>query len=185
MVWSFSPMLFSCSVGNGPSPTRVWYALTTPKIFLIAVGGIPRPVQAPPTKTQKHKILRYSNLSCGVRRGNVGIGAKVKIQQGPVSTFNQNILFLIAEPIQKKSGVDDNSQSFQLCGLLLKLSRRRRRIKKLQSSVPWACSVRHLHWFQHLEIVSCNGRSECGNEIQIHQTLHSSNRPYEFRFWST
>lgn len=38
----------SCSVGNGPDPTRVVYALTTPMVFEIFWGGIPRPVQTPP-----------------------------------------------------------------------------------------------------------------------------------------
>src|SRR6185295_7781279 len=36
------------SVGNGPSPTRVVYAFTTPITRSIAVGGTPEPVQAPP-----------------------------------------------------------------------------------------------------------------------------------------
>ena len=36
------------SVGNGPLPTRVQYALVTPQTESIAVGGIPVPVQAPP-----------------------------------------------------------------------------------------------------------------------------------------
>lgn len=42
-------LTLSCSVGNGPPPTRVVYALTTPMIFLMLVGGTPRPVQTPPT----------------------------------------------------------------------------------------------------------------------------------------
>ena len=39
----------SCSVGNGPPPTRVVYALITPITFPMRRGGIPRPVQIPPT----------------------------------------------------------------------------------------------------------------------------------------
>src|SRR3954470_18527418 len=36
------------SVGNGPSPTRVVYAFTTPSTPPIAFGGTPSPVQTPP-----------------------------------------------------------------------------------------------------------------------------------------
>src|SRR5688572_32606768 len=36
------------SVGSGPSPTRVVYALATPSTPPIARGGTPRPVQTPP-----------------------------------------------------------------------------------------------------------------------------------------
>lgn len=43
-----SPTSFSCSVGKGPSPTRVVYALTTPMISPIACGGNPKPVRTPP-----------------------------------------------------------------------------------------------------------------------------------------
>src|ERR1700761_3867634 len=43
-----SPTL-SCSVGNGPPPTRVVYALITPITFPMRRGGIPRPVHIPPT----------------------------------------------------------------------------------------------------------------------------------------
>ena len=43
-----SPISLSCSVGYGPYPTRVVYALTTPNTEVIAVGGMPNPVQAPP-----------------------------------------------------------------------------------------------------------------------------------------
>src|SRR5438132_7243795 len=37
------------SVGSGPSPTRVVYALTTPSTRPTARGGRPSPVQTPPT----------------------------------------------------------------------------------------------------------------------------------------
>src|SRR5262249_53471461 len=36
------------SVGNGPLPTRVWYALTSPTTRWIASGPTPAPVQTPP-----------------------------------------------------------------------------------------------------------------------------------------
>src|SRR5262245_31089837 len=39
---------FSCSVGNGPPPTLVVYALITPITVPIALGGIPSPVHTPP-----------------------------------------------------------------------------------------------------------------------------------------
>jgi hypothetical protein len=48
---SFTPLArltFNCSVGKGPPPTLVVYALMTPITFLIIVGGIPNPVQTPP-----------------------------------------------------------------------------------------------------------------------------------------
>ena len=39
----------SCSsVGNGPSPTRVVYALRIAMTRSMRVGGMPEPVQAPP-----------------------------------------------------------------------------------------------------------------------------------------
>src|SRR3954470_9268579 len=38
------------SVGNGPSPTRVVYAFTTPITPPIARGPTPRPVHTPPTE---------------------------------------------------------------------------------------------------------------------------------------
>src|SRR4029077_13304506 len=42
------PMSSSSSVGSGPAPTRVVYALATPSTPSIALGGTPRPVQTPP-----------------------------------------------------------------------------------------------------------------------------------------
>jgi hypothetical protein len=47
-VRSFSPSSSSSSVGKGPEPTRVVYALTIPITRPICVGPIPEPVQAPP-----------------------------------------------------------------------------------------------------------------------------------------
>src|SRR6185295_1595486 len=44
-----SPISPVNSVGSGPSPTRVVYALTTPSTRPIAFGGSPRPVHTPPT----------------------------------------------------------------------------------------------------------------------------------------
>src|SRR6185312_10708430 len=45
---SQSPWSPSSSVGNGPAPTRVVYALTMPMTVVIRVGPIPEPAQAPP-----------------------------------------------------------------------------------------------------------------------------------------
>src|SRR5260221_11683080 len=49
--WTISQKLrtLSCSVGNGPPPTRVVYAFMTPMTFPMRRGGMPRPVQTPPT----------------------------------------------------------------------------------------------------------------------------------------
>ena len=41
------PASSKSSVGNGPLPTRVVYALKIPYTSLILLGAIPRPVQAP------------------------------------------------------------------------------------------------------------------------------------------
>jgi len=38
----------SISVGKHPAPTRVRYALTTPYISVMTLGGIPSPVKTPP-----------------------------------------------------------------------------------------------------------------------------------------
>lgn len=45
-------------MGNGPSPTLVVYALTTPITSPIADGGKPRPVQTPP-------ILQFDDVTYG------------------------------------------------------------------------------------------------------------------------
>src|SRR5579862_531533 len=45
---SRSPIASRSSVGNGPSPTRVVYALTIATTRSMRVGGIPDPVHAPP-----------------------------------------------------------------------------------------------------------------------------------------
>lgn len=45
---SRSPSASNSSVGNGPSPTRVAYALTMPITRVMRVGGMPDPVHAPP-----------------------------------------------------------------------------------------------------------------------------------------
>src|SRR6188474_98923 len=44
---SFSPRASLSSVGNGPSPTRVQYALATPRILPIFLGGTPVPAEMP------------------------------------------------------------------------------------------------------------------------------------------
>ena len=41
------PVSLNNSVGNGPLPTRVVYALKIPKTSFILFGAIPKPVQAP------------------------------------------------------------------------------------------------------------------------------------------
>ena len=46
-VRSFSPSSSNSSVGNGPSPTRVVYALAIPIARSIRVGPTPPPVVAP------------------------------------------------------------------------------------------------------------------------------------------
>ena len=46
-------LTLSCSVGNGPAPTRVVYALTTPMIFWMRCGGMPRPVHTPPREVEE------------------------------------------------------------------------------------------------------------------------------------
>src|SRR5579884_724800 len=43
-----SPSASVSSVGNGPYPTRVVYALNTPTVLSTRDGGMPLPVQAPP-----------------------------------------------------------------------------------------------------------------------------------------
>ena len=43
-----SPVSSSNSVGIGPVPTRVLYALNTPVIWVICLGLIPMPTDAPP-----------------------------------------------------------------------------------------------------------------------------------------
>src|SRR2546425_3641650 len=43
-----APFSSNSSVGNGPEPTRVVYALITPITWEMRVGGIPEPTQAPP-----------------------------------------------------------------------------------------------------------------------------------------
>src|SRR5918993_4847332 len=45
---SFSPSASNSSVGNGPDPTRVVYALITPITRSIRVGPTPAPVHTPP-----------------------------------------------------------------------------------------------------------------------------------------
>ena len=44
----YSPLSSNSSVGNGPEPTRVVYALRMPITALIRVGPMPEPAAAPP-----------------------------------------------------------------------------------------------------------------------------------------
>ena len=46
------PTASSSSVGIGPAPTRVEYALNTPMMPTISRGGTPSTVQAPPMETE-------------------------------------------------------------------------------------------------------------------------------------
>src|SRR3989344_4189656 len=48
IFWIFWPTVFVISVGKGPLPTLVLYALQTPITLCTFFGGIPRPVQTPP-----------------------------------------------------------------------------------------------------------------------------------------
>ena len=41
------PISLSCSVGNGPPPTRVLYAFTTPMTRLMYRPGTPEPFETP------------------------------------------------------------------------------------------------------------------------------------------
>src|SRR5919108_5051799 len=47
------------SVGNGPPPTRVEYALATPSTPWIFVGGTPVPVAAPPAVVDDDVMYGY------------------------------------------------------------------------------------------------------------------------------
>src|SRR2546430_10563400 len=44
----WAPFSSNSSVGKGPEPTRVVYALITPITWVMRVGGMPDPTQAPP-----------------------------------------------------------------------------------------------------------------------------------------
>src|SRR6202044_250599 len=44
----YSPFSSNNSVGNGPEPTRVVYALRIPSTVVIRVGPMPEPTAAPP-----------------------------------------------------------------------------------------------------------------------------------------
>ena len=44
----YSPFSSNSSVGNGPEPTRVVYALRMPSTVVIRVGPMPEPTAAPP-----------------------------------------------------------------------------------------------------------------------------------------
>ena len=52
-------LTFNCSVGNGPPPTRVVYALITPIVVPIDFGGIPKPVQTPPMVVEDEVTYGY------------------------------------------------------------------------------------------------------------------------------
>src|SRR5699024_12391199 len=48
VVWRYSHHLSKSSVGNGPAPTRVVYALIMPSEWVMRVGPMPEPTDAPP-----------------------------------------------------------------------------------------------------------------------------------------
>ena len=52
-------LTFSCSVGKGPPPTLVVYALTTPIVLLMNLGGIPSPVHTPPIVAEEEVTKGY------------------------------------------------------------------------------------------------------------------------------
>ena len=49
------------SVGNGPFPTRVVYALTTPIVQSTVRGATPKPVQTPPTVVDEDVTLGWQH----------------------------------------------------------------------------------------------------------------------------
>src|SRR5215213_8609539 len=49
----YSPLASNSSVGNGPEPTRVVYALRIPTTRSIRVGPIPEPAAAPPAPPRR------------------------------------------------------------------------------------------------------------------------------------
>jgi hypothetical protein len=57
--WRWIERTSSNSVGNGPPPTRVVYAFTTPMTFRIFLGGIPNPVHTPPMVVDEDVTYGY------------------------------------------------------------------------------------------------------------------------------
>jgi hypothetical protein len=60
-------LTLSCSVGNGPPPTLVVYAFTTPMAFPIIFGGMPRPVHTPPMEVEDDVTNGYVPKSMSSR----------------------------------------------------------------------------------------------------------------------
>src|SRR3954465_7217219 len=56
---SRSPSALSCSVGNGPEPTRVVYALVIPSTYPTAPGPMPEPVAALPDTVLEEVTYGY------------------------------------------------------------------------------------------------------------------------------
>src|SRR6478735_6269920 len=55
----YSPFSSNSSVGNGPDPTRVVYALTMPTIRSRRLGPTPEPVAAPPAVAEDEVTNGY------------------------------------------------------------------------------------------------------------------------------
>ena len=81
VVCRYSPHLSTSSVGNGPAPTRVVYALTIPITRSMRVGPTPVPVQAPP--------------AVGLRAGDERVGAVVDVQVGGLAALHEHDLLAI------------------------------------------------------------------------------------------
>lgn len=90
--WRLEPTSPRSSVGNGPPPTLVVYAFTTPIIDFTFVGLRARPVKTPP-----RPVLDFFNQPgnwefCwrSTHRGDIGVCAEVEIKHKGISAFNQN-----------------------------------------------------------------------------------------------
>jgi hypothetical protein len=73
-----SPSASSSSVGNGPAPTRVVYALVMPTIRSMSRGPSPDPAHAPP--------------AVGFDDVTYGIGAVVEVEERRLRTLEQHVL---------------------------------------------------------------------------------------------
>src|SRR6266542_3660095 len=86
-----SPLTSSNSVGNGPSPTRVVYALTIAITPVMRVGGIPLPVHAPPAVAFDEVTNGYvpwstsSWVACPASRTTVRPSASILLSSRAVS----------------------------------------------------------------------------------------------------
>ena len=88
-----SPVASSSSVGKGPLPTRVQYALLTPITSRICWGATPSPVQTPGRN--------------GIGGGDIGEGAEIDIQHASLGSFRQDGLALGEFVVDKIFTIDD------------------------------------------------------------------------------